>query len=190
MGRGVRELDGGIAGLLTLIDEHKEPLEFDLIRLGLRLRHCPSPEFNWRDLWVICRRLGRDSELYKALNPEDDTSWSVTDYLLAMIADNTQFRLWQAANGKGKKPRPVPRPGDVKKYKGDALPVDDMADWLGEGWGAPSETVVSGFDREERDEAIRAALARGESRAYVAEAFDVSVSTVGRVARAKKPGPE
>ena len=34
-------------------------------------------------------------------------------YLLAMVADNTQFRLWQAAGGKGKKPKPVPRPGDT-----------------------------------------------------------------------------
>ena len=190
MGGGVRHERGGILSLLTIIGDHGEALEFDLIRLGLRLRDCPSPGFNWRDLWVICRRLGRDSELYKAMNPEDDTAWSVTDYLLAMIADNTAFRLWQAANGKGKKPRPVPRPGDVKRYAGDALPVADMADWLGEGWGEPSDTVVSGFGRDERDEAIRAALARGESRASVADAFGVSTSTVGRAARANKPIPE
>ena len=102
-----------------------------MIKLGLRLRDAGSLEFNWRDLWVICRRLGRDSELYKSMNPDDDTSWSVTDYLLAMVADNTSFRLYQAAGGKGKKPKPVPRPGDVKQYGGDALPVTDMQEWLG-----------------------------------------------------------
>ena len=120
--------------LVQLSREHSEALEFDLIKLGLRLRDAGSLEFNWRDLWVVCRRLGRDSELYKSMNPDDDTSWSVTDYLLAMVADNTSFRLYQAAGGKGKKPKPVPRPGDVKRYGGDALPVTEMAEWLGDDW--------------------------------------------------------
>ena len=129
-----RQVEHGPREFLSLVRlsrEHSEALEFDLIKLGLRLRDAGSLEFNWRDLWVICRRLGRDSELYKSMNPDDDTSWSVTDYLLAMVADNTSFRLYQAAGGKGKKPKPVPRPGDVKRYGGDALPVTEMAEWLG-----------------------------------------------------------
>ena len=129
-----RQVEHGPWEFLSLVQlsrEHSEALEFDLIKLGLRLRDAGSLEFNWRDLWVICRRLGRDSELYKSMNPDDDTSWSVTDYLLAMVADNTSFRLYQAAGGKGKKPKPVPRPGDVKRYGGDALPVTEMAEWLG-----------------------------------------------------------
>lgn len=124
---------GGTVSLRDSIAEYSEAIEFDLIRLGLRLRDCPSPHFNWRDLWVVCRNLGRDSAFYRALNPDDDTSWSVSDYLLAQIADTTALRLWQAGGGKGKKPKPVPRPGDIKKYRGDALPVADMAEWLG--WG-------------------------------------------------------
>lgn len=131
MERGVLHHHGGNLSLQDLVYEHSEAIEFDLITLGLRLRDCPSPEFNWRDLWVVCSRLGRDSELYKSMNPEDDTSWGVTDYLLAMVADNTASRLWQASGGKGKRPKPVPRPGDIKKFKGDSLPVADMADWLG-----------------------------------------------------------
>lgn len=129
-----RQVEHGPREFLSLVRlsrEHSEALEFDLIKLGLRLRDAGSLEFNWRDLWVVCRRLGRDSELYKSMNPDDDTSWSVTDYLLAMVADNTSFRLYQAAGGKGKKPKPVPRPGDVKQYGGDALPVTDMQEWLG-----------------------------------------------------------
>ena len=131
MERGVGYGPREFLSLVQLSREHSEALEFDLIKLGLRLRDAGSLEFNWRDLWVICRRLGRDSELYKSMNPDDDTSWSVTDYLLAMVADNTAFRLYQAAGGKGKKPKPVPRPGDVKRYGGDALPVADMQEWLG-----------------------------------------------------------
>lgn len=183
MGRRVRDEPRGFLSLVQLSREHSEALEFDLIKLGLRLRDAGSLEFNWRDLWVLCRRLGRDSELYKSLNPDDDTSWSVTDYLVAVVADNTAFRLWQAAGGKGKKPKPIPRPGDTKRYRGDALPVAAMTDWLGADWTAPEETVVTGMSRYERDEAIRAAVARGDSRAAVAAAFEVSVSTVGRVVR-------
>ena len=134
MERAVEHGPRKFLSLVQLSREHSEALEFDLIRLGLRLRDAGSLEFNWRDLWVICRRLGRDSELYKSMNPDDDTSWSVTDYLLAMVADNTSFRLYQAAGGKGKKPKPVPRPGDVKRYGGDALPVADMTAWLGADW--------------------------------------------------------
>lgn len=131
MERAVEHGPREFLSLVQLSREHSEALEFDLIKLGLRLRDAGSLEFNWRDLWVVCRRLGRDSELYKSMNPDDDTSWSVTDYLLAMVADNTSFRLYQAAGGKGKKPKPVPRPGDVKRHAGDVLPVDAMADWLG-----------------------------------------------------------
>lgn len=136
MERGVGYGLGGVLSLLALIDEHGEALEFDLIALGLRMRDCPSPEFNWRDLFVVCRYLGRDSKLYASMNPDDDTSWGVAEYLLATVVDNGNARLWQAAGGKGRKPKPVTRPGDVKKYGGDALPVADMAEWLGADWAS------------------------------------------------------
>ena len=85
---------------------------------------------------VICRRLGRDSELYRDMNPGDDTSWSVDTYLLAQLVDNSSFRLYQAAGGKGTKPKPLPRPNSDgrKVVKYDTLPIDDMRDWLGADW--------------------------------------------------------
>lgn len=136
MGRGVLDEAGGILSLLDLVDEHGEALEFDLIALGLRLRDCPSPEFNWRDLFTVCRYLGRDSKLYASMNPDDDTSWGVAEYLLATVVDNGNARLWQAAGGKSKKPKPVTRPGDMKRVRGDSLPVADMAEWLGADWAS------------------------------------------------------
>lgn len=188
MGRGVGQHHGGIQSLLSLIEAQREPLEFDLIRLGLRLRHCPSPEFNWRDLWVICRRLGRDSELYKALNPGDETSWSVNEYLLASVADSLNLRLWQAGGGKGTRPKPIPRPTDEKpKQYGTAEPVENILDWIqtemaemrpaDEARPVPART---------RDDEIRAALNTGASRKECATRFGVSVSTIGRVARVAK----
>ena len=122
--------------LVQLTRDHAEALEFDLIKLGLRLRDAGSLDFNWRDLMVICRRLGRDSELYRDMNPEDDTSWSVDTYLLAQLVDNTSFRLYQAAGGKGTKPKPLPRPNseDHKVVKHDVMPLEEMRDWLGTDW--------------------------------------------------------
>ena len=122
--------------LVQLIRDHAEALEFDLIKLGLRLRDAGSLAFNWRDLMVICRRLGRDSELYRDMNPEDDTSWSVDTYLLAQLVDNTSWQIYQANHGKGTKPKPVPRPNseDHKVVKHDVMQVDDMRDWLGADW--------------------------------------------------------
>ena len=85
---------------------------------------------------VICRRLGRDSELYRDMNPEDDTSWSVDTYLLAQLVDNTSWQIYQANQGKGTKPKPLPRPNseDHKVVKHDVMQVDDMRDWLGADW--------------------------------------------------------
>ena len=85
---------------------------------------------------MIARRSGRDSELYRDLHPDDDTSWSVDTYLLAQLVDNSAFRLYQAAGGKGTKPKPLPRPNsDSRKVvKYDTLPVDEMRAWLGADW--------------------------------------------------------
>lgn len=128
----------GFLSLVQLTDEHGEALEYDLIGMGLRLRDAGSSRFDWRDLWVVCKHLGRDSALYKSLNPDDDTSWSVTEYLLAMLVDNSTARLWQAGGGKGKRPKPLPRPSDTTKHRGDTLPAAEMVDWLG--WDMPGES--------------------------------------------------
>lgn len=186
MGSGVRNHDGGILGLLTLTDEHTEAIEFDLIRLGLRLRDVGSVGFNWRDLLVIVKRLGRDTELYRALHPEDDTSWSISDYLLALIADQSALRLWQAGGGRGSKPKPVPRPGDepTQKHYGTAEPVESIVEWLGAEFGGMVERTPA----EQRALDIRQGLADGHSRAALAEHYGVSLSTVGRIARGEAWG--
>ena len=80
---------------------------------------------------MVCRQLGRDSQLYASLNPDDDPSWSVGEYLLAAVADSLNLRLWQAGGGKGSKPKPIPRPADEKpKQYGTAEPVEDIIAWI------------------------------------------------------------
>lgn len=167
-----------------LIDEHGEAIEYDLIGLGLRLRDCPSPAFNWRDLLVLCRRWGRESELYQALHPEDDTTWGVSEYILAHIADSTVLRLWQAAGGKTRRPEPIPRPGDTREgaqHYGTAEPVEDILSWLQDEFQQMTPEGVGDGLRRARE--VRRLAATGMPRRDIAGRVGVSISTVGRIIR-------
>lgn len=172
---------GGTLSLARLIREHGEAIEFDLIRMGLRLRDVGSSGFNWRDLYIVVKHLDRETETYRELHPDDDTSWTVSDYLLAVIADTTHMRLWQAGGGKGKKPKPIPRPGEVKHRRGDSMSMEEAKAWLG--WDEPDAAAAVDLSPEDRARQIKLALSDGEGRKSVAERFHVSLSTVGRIAR-------
>lgn len=126
-------------GLLATIDEYREPIEYDLIGLGLRLRDVGTPGFTWRDLLVAIRQSPAESALYRAMNPSDH-QWSLTNLLLAEVADGTAVGNWQRGSGKRKDyPKPIPRPGvkpDVTKYGSGPLPLGEMRAWLGWSTGA------------------------------------------------------
>ncbi len=68
MAGSVRSEAGGIAGLVRLLSEHGEAVEFDLIRLGLRLDWLGSEALSWRDLLVIVRQSGPESALWRVEN--------------------------------------------------------------------------------------------------------------------------
>lgn len=125
--------------LLVTVDEYREPLEFDLIGLGLRLRDVGSTGFSWRDLFVVVRQLPRDSSLGRAFDPENH-HWGTAEQLLALIADEIRLGNWhrfgtQSQARKRNMPQPIERPGveskDKTRYGKGALPVDEMAEWLG-----------------------------------------------------------
>lgn len=119
--------------LLDLLDEHEEPIAYDLIRLGLRLRDLGTDRLSWGDLWAIVRNAPRDSALYRALNP--DHEWTLTDLLLAEVADAVRVANWQRGSAKRHEyPKPIPRPGvepQSATYGKGAIPIDEMAEWLG-----------------------------------------------------------
>lgn len=127
---------GGILGLLELLDEHQEAVEYDLIALGLRLRDLGTPILTWRDLLVIIRQLPETSALVRELRRDAPEWWPRTDQLLAAVFDQLAILAWQntddARNGRNK-PEPLPRPGiePVNTYGSEAIPIDEMADWLG-----------------------------------------------------------
>ncbi len=57
--------------------------------------------------------------VYRILNPEWE--WSLTNQLLAFLIDFHQLQSWAQGGKKGRKPKPIPRPGvtdtETKKYE-------------------------------------------------------------------------
>lgn len=177
---------GKLRALAEALREHPDEVEYECIRMGVRLRDAPSPRLTWRDLWVILSCSPPESPIHMALSDTDTAPWRISDYLLAAVVDAVNIRLWQAGGGKGQKPRPVPRPEDTRHIGRDALPVDEMREWLGEGWLATEVVPVplpEPDPRQTRDQAVRSAIADGRRRADVAAEHGISVSTVGRIVR-------
>lgn len=113
--------------LEALKRSHAEGLEADLIDKGLRLRNCPSLDFNWRDLWVIYRSLVNQpsSNLYRSIAP-DSAGWTLENQLLASIADSQHWLQWAKAGAKkGDMPKRIQRPGvvEVKRATSKAEPI-------------------------------------------------------------------
>jgi hypothetical protein len=132
---GFQGHDGGISGLLELIDQHREAVEFDLIALGLRLDWLGTERLSWRDLLVVVNQSPRWSALSRAMNPEG-SEWGLSEHLLAAVFDSLERGNWQRAGRENApRPKPFPRPGvteDKQQTHGStALPMDEMARRLG-----------------------------------------------------------
>ncbi|MEU3599894.1 hypothetical protein ABZ714_14380 [Streptomyces sp. NPDC006798] len=122
--------------LLDLIGKYEEPLAYDCLALGLRLRNVGrTDDFTWGDLLAIVRQSPRSSAFYRATNPDEASGWGLQEHLLAWVADLIAVSNWQRGQGKKKDyPKPIPRPGvetPDKKFGQEAIPMDDMKAWLG-----------------------------------------------------------
>lgn len=127
MACGVGHHRGGIAGLVRLLREHGEAIEYDLIALGLRRDWLGTPALSWRDLLVITRQTPQGTALHRAVNGER-SDWTLPVALLADIYDVLNAANWQRSGGKGRRPKPWPRPKDPS-----ATPA-------GKRWGAGPKT--------------------------------------------------
>lgn len=86
----------------------------------MRLRNCPSEDFNWRDLRVFVKYVGVSSHLYRKLFPES-ADWDMSNQLLASVIDLMRWFQWVKMGGTDSglpAPDPIERPG-VKKRRGD-----------------------------------------------------------------------
>jgi hypothetical protein len=59
---------------------------------------------------VVIANLPRDSAFVRSVLGEQ-ADWSLTDHLLAAIFDTLASANWQRGGGKGRRPKPLPRPG-------------------------------------------------------------------------------
>ena len=117
----VRDRRGGIRGLARLLGEHGEAIEYDLIRLGLRLSWLGTRRLTWRDLYVIVRQSPQDSAIHRATAGADHI-WDLHGHLLAGIFDVLSVANWQRAGDENaKRPERLPRPGVVKQVEGETL---------------------------------------------------------------------
>lgn len=121
--------------LLTLDEpERREAVEYDLLALGLRLREVGTDRLSWGDVYTVVRQSPRSSALFRAVNP-DAHEWTLPNLLLAEVADAVRVANWQRGSGKkAEYPKAIPRPGVAPEsltYGKGAIPIDEMADWLG-----------------------------------------------------------
>lgn len=132
-------------GLLDLLDEHGEAVEYDLITLGLRLRDLGTPALPWRDLLVIVRQSPRTSAVARSMYVEQ-SAWGLPEQLLASILDALSAANWQRGGGKGPRPAPLTRPGveSNERRMGRARPLDEVTRWLG--WDQDTDREVSSGD--------------------------------------------
>lgn len=107
--------------LVMLAREHPRALNYDLMRVGHRLRDLDDPRAGLTigDLLDMASFADPTMAIYRVLNPEWE--WDLTNQLLAFLIDHQQMQAWGEGGRKGPKPKPIPRPGvsekDEKKYR-------------------------------------------------------------------------
>lgn len=118
-------------------DERRRAIEADLIGLGLRLRYAGTDALMWHELYAVVTNLPATSALSRVQDPEGaGKGWGLTELLLAEATDALRVANWQRGGGTRRDyPKPIPRPGiepESTTYGKGALPVDEMAAWLGD----------------------------------------------------------
>lgn len=76
-----------------------------------------ATHLTWRRLWSYLQALRwtRESAFWRALDPDGDGLWTVSDFHLANVVDLLAAANWQRSEdgAKGRnKPKPVKRPGE------------------------------------------------------------------------------
>lgn len=133
MAEGFGREPGGIRKLRELIEEHPTEVEFELIRLGLRLDQLGSPLLSWRDLAVIVTHCAMGSPLRTALQGFE--SWTRLELLAAMQVNLQAHWTWLNMDEKkrGQFDPPVEIPGpkaDHEVIELEGVPREQADQWL------------------------------------------------------------
>lgn len=119
---------GGIIGLVRLLEEHGEAIEYELLTVGKHIDDLGTRRLSWRDLKVVATQAPPKGALHRALDPEG-WAWSSDTYLIAGLIDLGAVANWQRAGDKHRaRPTPLPRPGEkAKKTKRKSLTAAALA---------------------------------------------------------------
>ncbi len=129
-----------MTALIGFVDDHRIPFEYDLIKLGLRLRDLGEPWFTWEDLRAVIHGLQRDLTSMTALDLHgtEALAWDPKAQLLAGIFDQLaviEYReRQQVFKDPGEAPDPLPRPGvksTKQQWTGPARTIEEMDQLLG-----------------------------------------------------------
>ena len=102
---------GGIVGLQRFVEEHAGALNYELIRIGLRLYDI-GEKLTWPDLRDFIAGLPLDSALHRELHPKS-WWWTPDIDFMAAIVTTLQLANWQRSGGKGQRPQPITKPRDT-----------------------------------------------------------------------------
>lgn len=135
VGRG----PGGIAGLVGLLNEHGEAVEYDLLRLGLHIEWLGTPRLTWRDLQTVITQAPADSAIVRATMPA--AIFGATDRLLLLIELRIRQLAWSLGGQKGPAPQLIDLPGDETRsqasdpdsttWRPEPVTIDEMNARLG-----------------------------------------------------------
>lgn len=123
---------GGILSLLSLLERHQEAVEYDLIRMGLRLADLGSPALSWRDLKVIVNQaavLGLPESAISRAIGGTVAEWPLDAYMFAAMIDELRAISWQlSGDSSAEPPKPLPRPGEMPDPadEGPHLSMDEV----------------------------------------------------------------
>lgn len=103
-------------GLVWLIREHGDTLEADFEHYyNLDLADLYRGNLTPRKAQVLAIRLPPGALTWQEVGT--DAAWSTESHLLAQVVDTLNAANYQRAGGKGEKPKPVPRPNDLKEIQ-------------------------------------------------------------------------
>ena len=124
-------------------------VEAELIKVGLRLRWlCDGTDrLNWRDVQVVILEADQGSAIARCELGES-AFWTVDTHLLAGVLDALNGANFQRSGGRGKRPSPIPRPGEKSTaeparddgstlfggtdgFEMDSVSIEEMNEWLG-----------------------------------------------------------
>ena len=132
MARRVVDRAGGIFGLLDLVDEHREAIEYELLVIGRRLDELSTAALSWRDLFVLVRRwqMTPGNAFAASVHGAEVPAWS--EQVLAVIVDMLNGIAFILKRGKGSRPKRLQRWWEKRKqqkFGREPIPLSQFDAW-------------------------------------------------------------